>query len=41
MNNFEDPESVKITDKVLDNANETNLKIIIILLPSPTPKNCK
>ena len=33
MNNFEDPKSVKITDKLLDNANKTNLKIIIILLP--------
>jgi hypothetical protein len=33
MNNFEDPKSVKITDKLLENANTTNLKIIIILLP--------
>jgi len=33
MNNFEDPKSVKITDKLLENANKTNLKIIIILLP--------
>lgn len=33
MNDFEDPKSVKITDKLLDNANKTNLKIIIILLP--------
>ena len=33
MNNFEDPKSAKITDKLLDNANKTNLKIIIILLP--------
>ena len=33
MNNFEDPKSVRITDKLLENANTTNLKIIIILLP--------
>jgi hypothetical protein len=33
MNNFEDPKSLKLTDKLLDTANKTNLKIIIILLP--------
>ncbi|MDW0147780.1 MAG: hypothetical protein QOK59_03740 [Nitrososphaeraceae archaeon] len=33
MNNFEDPKSLKITDDLLDTANKTNLKIIIILLP--------
>lgn len=33
MNNFEDPKSLKITDNLLDTANRTNLKIIIILLP--------
>src|SRR5512145_2917711 len=31
MNNFEDPKSLKITDDLLDTANKTNLKIIIIL----------
>ena len=33
MNNFEDTTAVKTTDELLDNANKTNLKIIIILLP--------
>jgi hypothetical protein len=33
MNNFEDDTALKITDELLDNANKTNLKIIIILLP--------
>jgi hypothetical protein len=33
MNNFEDPKSLKMTDDLLDTANKTNLKIIIILLP--------
>lgn len=33
MNNFEDSIAVKTTDELLDNANKTNLKIIIILLP--------
>lgn len=33
MNNFEDPKSRKITDELLDAANKTNLRIIIILLP--------
>lgn len=33
MNNFKDPKSLKITNRLLDNANITNLKIIIILLP--------
>ena len=33
MNNFEDAKSLKITDDLLDTANKTNLKIIIILLP--------
>ena len=33
MNNFEDPKSLKITNDLLDTANKTNLKIIIILLP--------
>jgi hypothetical protein len=33
MNNFEDPKSLKITDELLDAANKTNLRIIIILLP--------
>jgi len=33
MNNFEDTTAVKTTDQLLDNANKTNLKIIIILLP--------
>ena len=33
MNNFEDNTAVKTTDELLDNANKTNLKIIIILLP--------
>ena len=33
MNNFEDPKSLKMTDDLLETANKTNLKIIIILLP--------
>ena len=33
MNNFEDPKSLKMTDDLLEAANMTNLKIIIILLP--------
>ena len=33
MNNFEDPKSRKITEELLDAANKTNLRIIIILLP--------
>jgi hypothetical protein len=33
MNNFEDPKSRKITEELLDSANKTNLRIIIILLP--------
>jgi hypothetical protein len=33
MNNFEDSKAVKDTDELLDNANKTNLKIIIIVLP--------
>ena len=33
MNNFEDTESTKLTDELLKSAEETNLKIIIILLP--------
>ncbi|TLX82073.1 MAG: hypothetical protein E6L04_10580 [Thaumarchaeota archaeon] len=33
MNNFEDPKSLKMTDNLLETANKTNLKIIIILLP--------
>jgi len=33
MNNFEDPKSVKMTEDLLETANKTNLKIIIILLP--------
>jgi hypothetical protein len=33
MNNFEDSTEVKTTGQLLDNANKTNLKIIIILLP--------
>jgi hypothetical protein len=33
MNNFEDTKAVKNTDELLDNANKTNLKIIIIVLP--------
>ena len=33
MNNFEDATALRITDELLDNANKTNLKIIIILLP--------
>ena len=33
MNNFEDVTALKITDELLENANKTNLKIIIILLP--------
>jgi hypothetical protein len=33
MNNFEDPKSVKMTEELLETANKTNLKIIIILLP--------
>lgn len=33
MNNFEDTEAVKNTDELLDNANKTNLKVIIIVLP--------
>ena len=33
MNNFEDPKSVKMTDDLLETANKTNLKIMIILLP--------
>jgi hypothetical protein len=33
MNNFEDPKSLKMTEDLLETANNTNLKIIIILLP--------
>jgi len=33
MNNFEDPKSLKMTENLLETANKTNLKIIIILLP--------
>ena len=33
MNNFEDTTEVKTTNDLLENANKTNLKIIIILLP--------
>ena len=33
MNNFEDPKSLKMTEDLLETANKTNLKIIIILLP--------
>lgn len=33
MNNFKDSSEIKTTDELLDNANKTNLKIIIILLP--------
>jgi hypothetical protein len=33
MNNFEDPKSVKMTEDLLEAANKTNLRIIIILLP--------
>lgn len=33
MNNFKDPKSLKITNRLLDNANKTNLKILIIVLP--------
>ena len=33
MNNFEDPKSLKMTDDLLETANKTNLKIMIILLP--------
>ncbi len=33
MNNFEDPRYLKMTGNLLETANKTNLKIIIILLP--------
>jgi hypothetical protein len=33
MNNFEDPKSLKMTEDLLETADNTNLKIIIILLP--------
>ena len=33
MNNFEDTESIKLTEELLKSAEETNLKMIIILLP--------
>jgi len=33
MNNFEDTKSLKMTDDLLETANKTNLKVIIILLP--------
>ena len=33
MNNFEDPEYTKLTEELLKSAQQTNLKIIIILLP--------
>ena len=33
MNNFEDPRYLKMTENLLETANKTNLKIIIILLP--------
>ena len=33
MNNFEDVESTKLTEELLKSAQDTNLKIIIILLP--------
>lgn len=33
MNNFEDPESTKLTEELLKSAEQTNLKIIIILRP--------
>jgi hypothetical protein len=33
MNNFEDAESIKLTEELLKSAGETNLKIIIILRP--------
>lgn len=33
MNNFEDTESLKLTNSLLKTANKTNLKIIVILLP--------
>ena len=33
MNNFEDPQSTKLTEELLKSAENTNLKIIIILLP--------
>jgi hypothetical protein len=33
MNNFEDTESTKLTEELLESAEETNLKIIIILRP--------
>jgi hypothetical protein len=33
MNNFEDAESIKLTEELLKSAEETNLKIIIILRP--------
>ena len=33
MNNFEDTESIKLTEELLKSAEETNLKMIIILFP--------
>ena len=33
MNNFKDPSYLKMTENLLETANKTNLKIIIILLP--------
>jgi len=33
MNNFEDPRYLKMTQNLLETANKTNLKVIIILLP--------
>jgi hypothetical protein len=33
MNNFEDPKYLKMTENLLETANKTNLKVIIILLP--------
>jgi hypothetical protein len=33
MDNFEDPKSLKMTEDLLETANKTNLKIMIILLP--------
>ena len=33
MNNFEDPRYLKMTENLLETANKTNLKVIIILLP--------
>jgi hypothetical protein len=33
MNNFEDPKYTKVTEELLKSAEQTNLKIIIILLP--------